>query len=219
MKSTNTFCLAGPEKGVRGRAPWGIRGWFVSISPRNHPIRPRNVRPGWLCGAFALVLGLSAAAWSLHSRYLLGINATFSMLEPALFVVDRRGWGPGEGPQRGQYVALRWKGGGPWPAGAIFVKRVVGIPADEVTVVDRVVLINGEPIAYAKPNARNGEPLEPIAPQRIPDGHYYLHNDGPDSLDSRYALAGLLPQSSLMGSVAVWKFSKNGLGKIFGVPV
>lgn len=156
--------------------------------------------------AFALGSTLFAAGWAVNSRYLFGINATFSIPEPALFVVDRRGWPPGNGPRLGQYVALRWKGGGPWPAGSIFVKRVVGVPGDEVTVVDRIVLINGEPVAYVKPNARNGDPLEPIAAQRIPAGHYYLHNDGPDSLDSRYAMAELFPHTSLIGPVIVWKF-------------
>lgn len=139
-------------------------------------------------------------------RYLLGINATFSMPEPALFLVDRAGWSTGQGPARGQVVAVRWHGGGPWPAGAVFVKRVEGVPGDQISVTDRRIAINGRPLAQAKTQARSGAPLAAIAAQVIPADHYYLHNDGPDSLDSRYALAGLFSRAALLGPVRVWRF-------------
>lgn len=149
---------------------------------------------------------LLVATWILSHRYLLGLNATFSMPEPALFLVDRTGWPPGQTPQRGQFVAVRWHGGGPWPAGALFVKRVEGVPGDVLGVSDRAISINGRALALAKTHARSGLPLVPIAAQVIPPDHYYLHNDGPDSLDSRYALAGLFARHALIGPVTVWRY-------------
>lgn len=157
---------------------------------------------------FGAILSVSMliGAGILSQRYLLGLNATFSMPEPALFLVDRAGWPPGQAPVRGQLVALRWRGGGPWPAGSLFVKRIEGVPGDTVSVAARRIAINGRPLALAKTHARSGAPLDPIAAQVIPPDHYYLHNDGPDSLDSRYALAGLFARGTLIGPVTAWRF-------------
>ena len=36
-------------------------------------------------------------------------------------------------PSRGDFVAFRWAGGGPYPAGVTFIKVLAGMPGDEVT--------------------------------------------------------------------------------------
>lgn len=165
----------------------------------------RTAGVGWVVTA-TLSAAVLSGLWTLSQRYLLGLNASFSMPEPALFLVDRAGWPAGRAPLRGQFVAVRWHGGGPWPAGALFVKRVEGVPGDVLGVSDRTISLNGKPLAFAKTHARSGAPLAPIAAQVIPPDHYYLHNDGPDSLDSRYALAGLFARHALIGPVTVWRF-------------
>ncbi len=167
--------------------------------------RTRPVRIVWVLAA-TLGVAVLLGTWRLSQRYLLGVNASFSMPEPALFLVDRAGWPAGRAPVRGQIVAVHWHGGGPWPAGALFVKRIEGVPGDVLRVSDRTININGKPLAFAKTHARSGHPLAPIAAQVIPPDHYYLHNDGPDSLDSRYALAGLFARHALIGPVTVWRF-------------
>ena len=72
-----------------------------------------------------LALVIAAAAFQTNFRF--GLNASPS-LPNRLFLIHK-----GELPQRGQYVAFRWPGGGPYPAGVTFVKIVAGMTGDSVT--------------------------------------------------------------------------------------
>ena len=85
-------------------------------------------------------------------------------------------------------------------AQAPYLKRVVGLPGDAVSV-DAAggVSLNGEAVARAKPRALNGRTLVPISPVTIPVGYYYLHADHADSHDSRYAEVGLVPRDRILG--------------------
>ena len=81
-----------------------------------------------------------------------------------------------------------------------YLKRVLGVPGDSVSVDGAGgVSLNGEAVGRAKPRARDGRALVPIAPARIPAGHYYVHADHVDSHDSRYAEIGLVPLERIRG--------------------
>ena len=85
-------------------------------------------------------------------------------------------------------------------APAPYLKRVLGVPGDAVTVDGTgEVSLNGETVARAKPRALDGRVLVPVAPATIPPGHYYLHADHADSHDSRYAEIGLVPRERILG--------------------
>lgn len=73
-----------------------------------------------------------------------------------------------------------------------FFKRVVGLPGDRITVVDRDVFINGAFVGRAKTHAFDRRVLEPIAPTVIPTGYLYVQGTGVDSFDSRYRSSGLV---------------------------
>ena len=82
-----------------------------------------------------------------------------------------------------------------------YLKTVRGVPGMAVAVErDGTVLLDGEPVARAKPHALDGRPLAAIAPGIIPPGHFYLHADHVDSHDSRYAEIGLVPRERILGS-------------------
>ena len=72
-------------------------------------------------------VGLAAIALWFHAHYGFGLNASPS-LPHRLFLIHK-----GEMPGRGDFVAFRWAGGGPYPAGVTFIKVLAGIPGDEVT--------------------------------------------------------------------------------------
>src|ERR1017187_2762462 len=72
---------------------------------------------------FAYLLLVPGAAL-LQAHFAFGLNASPS-LPQRLFLIHK-----GELPQRGQYVAFRWPGGGPYPAGVTFVKVIAGMPGD-----------------------------------------------------------------------------------------
>ena len=85
-------------------------------------------------------------------------------------------------------------------AQAPYLKRVLGVPGDAVTVDGTgEVSLNGETVARAKQRALDGRVLVPVASATIPPGHYYLHADHVDSHDSRYAEVGLVPRERILG--------------------
>ena len=83
-------------------------------------------------------------------------------------------------------------------AEAPYLKTVRGLPGARVQVwSDRAVSVDGLVLGIAKTEARDGRPLEAVAPGTVPPGHYFLHGPHPDSHDSRYAEIGFVPQERI----------------------
>jgi len=147
---------------------------------------------------WASYASLLAAIVYTGTHFTLGVNATPSLPYTLCLIVK------GEfTPRRGDLVAFRWKGGGPYPAGLVFSKRVRGLPGDEITALGREFFVNGQPAGRAKPFSARGEPLALGPTGVIPAGHYYVAGAHPDSLDSRYALAGWIRREALIGRAHV----------------
>lgn len=138
------------------------------------------------------LLAALAAAW-FDAHFTVALNVTES-LPVRLFLIHR-----GEQPGRGDYVAFRWLGGGPYPAGATFIKEIAGMSGDVVTQVERDYFVNGHAVGRAKPLSRQGLTLEPGPTGTLPDGAYYVRSPHPDSLDSRYGLTGWVSQAQIIG--------------------
>lgn len=123
-----------------------------------------------------------------------------SML-PALRPGDRllltRGYGP---PRFGDIVVFRTTTDGQ-PTDV--VKRVIGLPGDEVLVVDDIAWVNGrrEPTAY---ETLAGDGPERVGPVTVPAGELFVLGDNRgQSLDSRYT--GTVPLEAVKGrAVAVF---------------
>lgn len=142
--------------------------------------------------AMAYVL-LLLAALLFQLQFALGVNVTGS-LPQTLFLIHK-----GEPATRDQYVAFRWLGGGPYPAGVTFIKRIAGIPGDSITCEGRQFRVNGSPVGGAKRVSRMGLPLALGPTGVLPPGHYYVQASHPDSLDSRYALTGWVGDAQIIG--------------------
>ena len=140
----------------------------------------------------AYLLLILAAAW-FHAHFAFGLNASPS-LPHRLFLIHK-----GELPGRNEYVAFRWPGGGPYPAGVTFVKVVAGMPGDVVTRDDRDFYVNGAPAGRAKTTSHQGEPLDAGPTGTLPAGSHYVRAPHPDSLDSRYRLTGWISESQIIG--------------------
>ena len=123
-------------------------------------------------GIVYLLLIVAAALFQAH--YAVGLNVSPS-LPQRFFLIHK-----GELPLRGHYVAFRWPGGGPYPAGVTFVKIIAGMTGDAVT-------------------RRMGLPLEPGPTGILPAGRYYVRAPHPDSLDSRYRLTGWISDAQIIG--------------------
>jgi conjugal transfer pilin signal peptidase TrbI len=138
-------------------------------------------------------LAIVAAALLFKGHFVFGINSSTS-LPQRVFLIHK-----GEAPERGQYVAFRWQGGGLYPAGTTFVKILAGVPGDTVTRNERDFFVNGEFVGKAKTQGRSGTPLEPAAVGVIPPGRYFVRAPHPDSLDSRYEPPGLITKDQMIG--------------------
>jgi conjugal transfer pilin signal peptidase TrbI len=140
----------------------------------------------------AYAAAVAGGAW-FHSHYALGLNATHS-LPGTLYLIER-----GALPQRGEHVAFRWAGGGPYPAGVTFIKVLAGQPGDTVARDGATFIVAGTPLGQAKPASRRGEPLEPGPTGTLPKGRYFVFAPHPDSLDSRYAITGWIAGEQIIG--------------------
>lgn len=126
--------------------------------------------------------------------HFVGINFTNSLPERVVWLSH------GELPQRGDLVVFRFKArSGPTAPldGTRWLKRVRGMPGDEITVNGREVLVNGSSIGLALPVSGKGARLDPIQPGAIPAGWYFVAGTSADSLDSRYLQVGLVPQEQI----------------------
>ncbi len=122
-------------------------------------------------------------------------------------------------PKRGDIIVFRY----PMDIQQNYVKRVMGVPGDHIRVVDKVVYLNGKPLAepYAQhmfPGIepyRDNFPSEPAGPVVdrarqmlaqhvqngelvVPPNNYFAMGDNRDnSLDSRYW--GFVPRENIIG--------------------
>ena len=94
----------------------------------------------------------------------------------------------------------------PDSGGVMYVKRVVGVPGDELSFEDDAIVRNGnrveEPYAYySEGPVRPGSTFPNI---RVPDGEYFVMGDNRNnSRDSRYL--GPIPRSAFVGrAVHLW---------------
>lgn len=143
--------------------------------------------------AYLSLLLLNLAALLFMSCFTFGLNASPS-LPHTLYLIHKSAT-----VERGQYVAFRWQGGGPYPAGVTFVKIMAGMPGDTVTEINREFFVNGMAVGASKRLSRKSAPLQIGPTGVIPSAHYYVKAPHPDSLDSRYRLTGWISQTQIIG--------------------
>jgi signal peptidase I len=132
-------------------------------------------------------------------------------------------------PARGDVVVFRL----PADPSTNYIKRLVGLPGDEVVYLNSRLYINGTavPVAIEGPWSGDGSDAQPpsilgretlgesdhdvlFIPSRpsfegtfiVPPGHYFLMGDNRDnSQDSRYDLVGMVPEDNIVGkAVGIW---------------
>ena len=127
-------------------------------------------------------------------------------------------------PVRGDVAVFRF----PEDRSKDFIKRVIGVPGDEIKVRDQQVYVNGVP--YKNPHEVHREPLlaagensprDNFGPVRVPAGSYFMMGDNREhSYDSRFW--GFVKESDLRGKAIVkywswdqdaWRVRWNSIGK------
>lgn len=87
-----------------------------------------------------------------------------------------------------------------------WIKRVIGVPGDTISVKNNVVYINGK--RYPEPFLKYRQSIN-VSPRYVPPGYLWVEGDNrPVSYDSRYF--GLLPEKNLRGQAFVvwWPLSQ-----------
>ena len=95
------------------------------------------------------------------------------------------------------------------------VKRVIGLPGDEISVEDGTLLVNGEPPhePYLDPeqNPQETPALETFGPVFVPKDHVFVMGDNrANSYDSRFF--GPVPNDNLVGEVSLRFWPTDRLG-------
>ena len=135
-------------------------------------------------------------------------------------VVEKKVLETGE-PDRGDVVVFRL----PSEPNVNYIKRVIGLPGDEITYERHRLTVNGEPVAVS-PNTSDGSSADQFVEQlgerqhailvtnprnsmrdgryTVPEGHYFMMGDNRDnSRDSRFI--GAIPETHLVGeAVRIW---------------
>jgi signal peptidase I len=106
-------------------------------------------------------------------------------------------------PHHQQIVVFR----APLPGNPDYIKRLIGLPDDQIEIREGVVYINGkkldEPYRAAPPN-----PLDNYGPVTVPKREYFMMGDNrDDSYDSRYW--GFVPNENIIGTPILVYMSIN----------
>jgi len=110
-------------------------------------------------------------------------------------------------PERGDVVVFRY----PANPKRRFIKRVIGVPGDEVEVRDGFVILNGMTLDE---DYTLDLTYGYFGPKTVPDGHYFVLGDNRNnSDDSRYPDVGFVPMANIVGKAGLiwWPPQRIGL--------
>lgn len=118
-------------------------------------------------------------------------------------------------PERGDIIVFEY----PVEPDKDFIKRVVGLPGDEVEIRNKVVYVNGEPIEqgytqYTEDHFIPGEagPRDNYGPETVPENEFFVLGDNRDnSYDSRFW--GNVEEQALKGKAFIiyWSWDREQL--------
>ena len=110
---------------------------------------------------------------------------------------------------RGDIVIFKY----PQDENVNYVKRVIGLPGEEVLIQGKTVYVNGkaldEPYAHFSDSTDENSSSRNYGPVAIPEGHLFVMGDNRDnSYDSRYW--GFVPVKNVFGTplFTFWSFDK-----------
>jgi signal peptidase I len=142
----------------------------------------------------------------LVNKFLYGVNIPFTDTR----ILEVRA------PERGDVIVFIY----PEDESKDFIKRIVGLPGETISVVDKVVYIDGEPHQieteqHVDPLTYPAElqPRDNLGPVTVPPNAYFVMGDNRDrSLDSRFW--GFVDRGKIRGKAVIIYWSGSRFGRI-----
>jgi len=146
-------------------------------------------------------------------------------------------------PERGDVIVFRKPG----DESVDYIKRLVGLPGDEIFVREGILHINGMPVTRRLEPDLPGETvplnrpaviytetlpegkdhliqefsdndrMDNTSPRTVPEGHYFFMGDNRDNSRDSRAEVGFVPAENLVGRAEILFFSHNGRARIFEI--
>jgi signal peptidase I len=168
-----------------------------------------NVKPFWRecleTIAIALVLSFFIITFIMQTHIVDGESMLNTLVHGQRLIVEKVSYRFVE-PKRGDIIVFRY----PQNPKERYVKRVIGVPGDEIYIHNNVVYVNDVPI---------NEPYVDIPasgnyyPVTVKEDHVYVLGDNRiNSLDSRSPLVGQVPYDLIIGKAVLSFWPLNRLG-------
>jgi signal peptidase I len=189
------WCLPPPED-VRSRA--------FRVRERVERGTRRRLRSALFTGMQLGVLLLVAYGLVFNFSIVRGSSMAPGIHDGDRIVIDHLSYVLGE-VRRGDIVVLEY----PLDPTVDYIKRVIGLPGDEIRIDGDRVSVNGRPIE--EPYVTSSDPRTHLALTVQPGTYFVLGDNRPHSSDSREF--GLVPRENLVGKVdlRVWPPRRVGL--------
>ncbi len=139
------------------------------------------------------------AAWLITSFLIVNAKIPSASMENTIMtgnrIIGNRLAYKNQLPERGDIIIFRY----PDDESKLFIKRVIGLPGEELFIKDGKVYINGEDIPLEEPYVKE-EPEGDFGPVKIPDQSYFVMGDNRNrSLDARFWKNTFVYQDKILG--------------------
>ncbi len=167
---------------------------------------PRRRGPGWMLWTMqATLLSIVGYLCIFNLSVVRGSSMAPRIHDGDRILIDHLSYVFGE-VQRGDIVVLKY----PLDPSVDYIKRVVGLPGDDVVLEDGEVWVNGQRIE--EPYVTQADPFARVRVHVKPAHFFVLGDNRPRSCDSRDF--GLVPQDYIRGRVEVRIWPPERLGSI-----
>ncbi|HSF80772.1 MAG TPA: signal peptidase I [Anaerolineales bacterium] len=178
MEDFHSEIYPDPEVATLGEKPGGVRHFLIDVVET-------------VLLSLLLFLGINAVSARIRIE---SVSMQPTLFEGDFVIVNKLAYKLGE-PGRGDVIVFRYP---PDPEREPYIKRVIGLPGDEVQVHDRSVFVNNEPMRepyISAPPIYEGTWL-------VPEGSLFVLGDNRNSSSDSHSW-GMVPFENVIGKAEV----------------
>lgn len=128
-------------------------------------------------------------------------------------IMARRAYAGDKEPKRGDIIIFKSELKDERGKDKLLIKRVIGLPGDEITIKDGSVYINGK--EYHEDYLKDGYTTGSVNKLKVPEGEYFAMGDNRVvSVDSRYSEVGCIKKSAIKGRAILRLFPFNKIKRL-----